>query len=108
MRHARNSEADDGIWSDTKSQRALASAVAPRAIPAISFEDLFGEGAEEHARRETVEAMAAGDIQQAAVWEAAAQTLHTLHIINWIWARPRGDLLPRFDPTNARSPDIPG
>ncbi|HEV7310944.1 hypothetical protein [Sphingopyxis sp.] len=68
----------------------------------FAAEDEHGEGAEEYARRERVKAIAAGDMRQAEIWEAAARSLHTLHTINRTWARPRGDLLPQIDPTRAR------
>ena len=61
----------------------------------------YGEGAEDHARRELAKAIAAGDTRHAVIWEAAAQSLHTFHTINRTWVRSRGDLLPRVIPTNA-------
>ena len=73
----------------------------------VAAEVEYGEGAEEHARRELARAIAAGDMGQAEIWEAAAQSLHTFHSINRTWARSRGDLLPRIIPTKARSHETP-
>ncbi|MBA4306770.1 MAG: hypothetical protein C0429_08545 [Sphingopyxis sp.] len=73
----------------------------------VAAEDEYGEGAEDHARRELAIAIAAGDMRQAVIWEAAAQSLHTFHTINRTWARSRGDLLPRIIPRNARSGERP-
>lgn len=60
----------------------------------IAAEDMHGEAAEDHARREAGKAAAAGDMVQAAIWQAAADTLHMLHSINRQWARPRGASFP--------------
>lgn len=57
----------------------------------LAAEDEYGEEAEPHARRQALLATAAGDISQAAVWDAVAQNLHILHSINRTWARPRDD-----------------
>lgn len=55
----------------------------------IAAEDEFGEGAEEHARREAAKASECGDMALAEKWGAIADMLHTLHAINRQWARPR-------------------
>lgn len=53
-----------------------------------AVEDEYGETAEAEARRQAEICAAAGDAVQAAIWEAAANNLHTLHTINRQWARP--------------------
>lgn len=74
----------------------------------VAAEDEFGEAAEDHARRETEKAIAAGDMLQTAIWDAAAHTLHTLHAINRTWARPRHGPLPRIDRNEPRSAETSG
>lgn len=65
----------------------------------ISAEDGYGEAAEDHARREAARWAAAGDLAQAAVWEAAANNLHVLHSIN-----PRRTRLREIPMPNAAGP----
>lgn len=55
----------------------------------LEAEDRHGEAAEDYARRKAEKATAYGDMLQAAIWDAAAHTLHVLHSINRTWARPR-------------------
>ncbi|MDO9369475.1 MAG: hypothetical protein Q7T68_12980 [Sphingopyxis sp.] len=55
----------------------------------LAAEDQHGEGAEHYARAEAEKATASGDMLQAAIWDAAAHTLHVLHSINRTWAKPR-------------------
>lgn len=55
----------------------------------LAAEDQYGEEAETHARRNARLATDAGDLSQAAVWDAVAQNLHILHSINRTCARPR-------------------
>lgn len=44
--------------------------------------DEHGEAAEAHARANAVRATAEGDAAQAALWQATAEALQTLHTIN--------------------------
>lgn len=75
---------------------------------ALAAEDAFGEAAEDHARREAAKASAAGNADEAAIWDAAANMLHNLHTINRTWARPRASLLPRIDSRAAGQADMSG
>jgi len=59
----------------------------------LAAEDMHGDGAESHARREAAAATASGDMLNAAIWDAAAHALHVLHTINQTWARPRANIL---------------
>lgn len=60
----------------------------------LAAEDGHGEGAEDYARGEANTATEAGDMMQAAIWDAAAHALHVLHTINRTWARPRATAPP--------------
>lgn len=55
----------------------------------LAAEDQHGEAAEDHARGEAEAARVSGDMPQAAIWDAAARTLHVLHSINRTRARSR-------------------
>lgn len=48
----------------------------------VDAENAHSEGAERHARRQADLARAKGDAGVADMWDAAADTLHTLHSIN--------------------------
>jgi hypothetical protein len=58
----------------------------------IATEDAHGENAEDHARCEAGKACRTGHMREAAIWEAAADDLHALHLINRVSARPSGAL----------------
>lgn len=53
----------------------------------LAAEDAHGEGAEDHARSEAGKACRAGNMIDAAIWDAAAHALHVLHSINRTRAR---------------------
>jgi hypothetical protein len=69
----------------------------------IAVEDAHGENAEDHARCEAGKACRAGHMREAAIWDAAAEDLHSLHLINRIGARRFGAL-----PPLPRTPVAPG
>lgn len=54
----------------------------------VDAEDVFGEGAEGHARTQAEIARAKGDMGIAEIWDEAADTLNALHSINRRRARP--------------------
>ncbi|MBW8296407.1 hypothetical protein [Sphingopyxis sp.] len=68
-------------------------------IAVVAAEDEHGEAAAAYARREADRCAAAGDVEQAEIWAAAANSLHILHAINRQWARSnRAPLLPTIRP----------
>lgn len=48
----------------------------------LAADDEHGEAAEAHARANAARAAADGDARQAALWQATADALRTLHTIN--------------------------
>lgn len=54
----------------------------------IAAEDAHGEDSENHARCEAGKACRTGHMRDAAIWDAAADDLHSLHSINQIVIRP--------------------
>jgi hypothetical protein len=55
----------------------------------LAAEDEHGEAAEAYARANAAQAAVEGDEAQAALWEATAEALQTLHTINCHGARLR-------------------
>jgi hypothetical protein len=60
----------------------------------IATEDAHGENAEDHARCEAGKACRTGRMREAAIWDTAADDLHSLHLINRMTARRFGELPP--------------
>ena len=55
----------------------------------LAADEERGEAAEAHARAHATRAAAAGDAAQAALWQATAEALLTLHSINCLGTRRR-------------------